>query len=209
MTRRLLNFLTALSLLLCVAVCVLWVRSFRGSDGVARLAVRSDARHAWLRQGGLVTLPGSAMVWRVTYDALERSRGFDPVDAYGAPGWSVAAGDALEPPKVAPRVMPIWSWHTTDPAKLSEWEGLGFAWTSASLDPVLAMDGRLRAVTFPLWFPAAAFAAPPVLSLVRRLYRRLRRPRPGLCPRCGYDLRATPDGCPECGMAAGGLEGRR
>jgi len=28
MRRRLLNLLTALSLLLCVAVCVLWVRSY-------------------------------------------------------------------------------------------------------------------------------------------------------------------------------------
>ena len=28
MTRRLLNLLTLLSLLLCVAVCVLWVRSY-------------------------------------------------------------------------------------------------------------------------------------------------------------------------------------
>ena len=32
MRRRLLNLLTALSLLLCVAVCVLWVRSYGGSE---------------------------------------------------------------------------------------------------------------------------------------------------------------------------------
>jgi hypothetical protein len=51
----------------------------------------------------------------------------------------------------------------------------------------------------PAWLLAVLFAALPVVRLIR--YRRERRNRrhASICPACGYDLRATPDRCPECG----------
>ena len=43
-----------------------------------------------------------------------------------------------------------------------------------------------------------ALAVLPTIWLFRKLRSR-RRLAAGLCPVCGYDLRATPDRCPECG----------
>ena len=63
--------------------------------------------------------------------------------------------------------------------------------------------GRQRDLIFriPYWFLAAASTLAPAAALRRRLRTR-RRTRRGLCPRCGYDLRESPDRCPECGTAA-------
>jgi hypothetical protein len=41
-----------------------------------------------------------------------------------------------------------------------------------------------------------------VLAVVDvRVLRKRRRLAAGLCPACGYDLRASKDRCPECGLA--------
>jgi hypothetical protein len=53
----------------------------------------------------------------------------------------------------------------------------------------------------PHWFLLMLMALLPVLCLLSR-HRARRRSREGLCPSCGYDLRATPDRCPECGAVA-------
>ena len=50
----------------------------------------------------------------------------------------------------------------------------------------------------PLWVPALVFAVAPAWSLSPP-YRRRRRRKLGLCVKCGYDLRASKDRCPECG----------
>ena len=58
--------------------------------------------------------------------------------------------------------------------------------------------GIFRGISVPHWFLALLFAILPAQHL-RAVVRSRRRRRAGQCPRCGYDLRATPERCPECG----------
>jgi hypothetical protein len=53
-------------------------------------------------------------------------------------------------------------------------------------------------IFFPHWSLAILLAILPAIHL-RAILRARRRNRIGLCRNCGYDLRATPDRCPECG----------
>ena len=49
-----------------------------------------------------------------------------------------------------------------------------------------------------LWFLTLLFAIFPIVRFAPLLWRG-RRSAGRVCGRCGYDLRATPDRCPECG----------
>lgn len=60
-------------------------------------------------------------------------------------------------------------------------------------------DVYAKLVAIPCWL-IAVFLACVDAVLLRRLLRS--RTRPGLCPACSYDLRATPGRCPECGWEA-------
>ena len=65
-------------------------------------------------------------------------------------------------------------------------------------------DYRSTTVLTYLIAPALAWIAAGVLLMRRpdRIVRLAYPYRSGACANCGYDMRATPDRCPECGTAA-------
>ena len=80
------------------------------------------------------------------------------------------------------------------------WRSLGFdveIWTLR----MKFSNHRGLSVLIPYWSLALGFAVFPLIEAecYRRRLRRRRRPAEGLCEQCGYDLRATPERCPECG----------
>jgi hypothetical protein len=170
---RLLNLLTGLSLLLCVAVFVLWVRSF--------YAGRS-------RSGGF---PGDDRLFQTGFvSSFEGSFLVEWYRQLGPPS-----------PRLKDDAFSAWSFQS----RTWEFEFRRFRGADG--------DNPNRQYTFvgvPHWCPMLVFGTLPAWRLwpILRLWRR--RP-PGVCVACGYDLRATPERCPECGAVPPGnpLDSRR
>jgi hypothetical protein len=66
--------------------------------------------------------------------------------------------------------------------------------------------GTVR-ILFPHWALCLLCLSVPLTWLIHHL-RDKRRHRSGLCQSCGYDLRATPSRCPECGAVPEGDLGK-
>ncbi|HWB54303.1 MAG TPA: hypothetical protein VG722_08920 [Tepidisphaeraceae bacterium] len=61
------------------------------------------------------------------------------------------------------------------------------------------LDGLWQANVTELYVPIWALIFIAAIPLIRSILIWRSTRKPGHCPTCGYDLRATPDRCPECG----------
>ena len=178
--RILFNAATALSLMLCVATVMLWVRSYWVDD-------RFFARY----QLSYVDFASYRGEVGCEFGAVY---GGGPQDLY-MPSW--VAGF---------RHVPVDRVPESDYIHISEAQGRfknmphyhgawGFRWHPRSDRD---WEYRERGIAAPAWCIAAMAAALPAWRLVC-VVRRSNRQSRGFCHACGYDLRATPGRCPECG----------
>jgi 4-amino-4-deoxy-L-arabinose transferase-like glycosyltransferase len=186
--RLLLNVLTALSLLLCAATAALWARSYFVSDALFRqFFTEPDDTAAWTQDVVHVGRGG------IGFARVVQTVDWYPNDAYGE-AMRRRVFPPVAPHRVASPTSPSFDVPPRDPT-------LGFR-----LDWYRLKRGNKQVGLFewilPLWCPFLLFLAGPTLRAWRWRRERTLRRRVGFCRGCGYDLRATPDRCPECGQTA-------
>ena len=170
----------ALSLLLCVLSAAACVVSYIWPMGVLndRHFRGSDGDVCGYSDTWLAMNDGRAYLHRMVFTRASSQTRFS-----GQPGWSIGRGVGSF------RFMRTWQpyRHESQPLTLG------------------GPSGRLMFGTFvdsqwtvPLWLLVPLFAILPIRwAILRR--RERRRNAAVVCVRCGYDLRASRERCPECG----------
>ena len=173
------------------AVALLWLRSYRALDQLyGRALGRSFDVNSFNGQcqvrmmTGYHDRPGVYPNWSVfnspqPFNSLERDQPEDPMTYVARQRWPLRDTAYWEPdPSWFPR------------PEFRHW-----------LAGARSGPGRylwVELVVVPYWLVLAVAALPLPVVGVKFVARRRRR-RAGLCASCGYDLRASPGRCPECG----------
>jgi len=102
-----------------------------------------------------------------------------------------------------PNLFSISGWSVYAPGGSLATTHLGFAFISTTIPifDIQARQAQITAVDVPWYAIMIGASVWPSFWLIefRRRQRDRQHHRKDLCVRCGYDLRATPDRCPECG----------
>ena len=196
MLSRLLTLAAILSLLVIAAIASLWLRSHHIPDKFVHSGVKTFPDGSLRLRTTQLTFAGGECRLHI------RDNNFN------------AAWVQLRGPPPPPKP---WQWRDDEyydtmsdffDGRQPTWSWLGVAYftppdssgTYRSTRP-RSYQRTITRVRVSLGVPLLAATVLPALWLTRRYLRR--RPS-GLCPKCGYDLRATPNRCPECGH--GGVE---
>ena len=173
--RWLFNGLAALSLLMCVATVIVWIRSEFAYDAFWKISLDRTTGN-WM---------APAVIWddgRLL--VIVRTTHFNNPKGAGRPWTHTPAASYRHYPH-GPQYNGFsnvkWMWFYQG----DNWDGAG-------------QRGREYWLILRIWIIAALFAIAPVMW-AWRAKREHGRGTPGFCRQCGYDLRATPDRCPECG----------
>ncbi len=197
LTRRVSNFAAAASLLLCAGVVVLWVRSRTALDNwridYTGKPWRADA--SGLMERNAYTLLITSSRGDVFVQLIRQIHA--PTNLFVAtPGWGFSHTKAR-----ALREAALLG--DTDLRFAPDFSFKGFTY-GTYFDPNDQPNDEydtIHGVGAPYVFLAAMFLILPSAKLIA-IYRKRRRTRHNTCHKCGYDLRATPDRCPECGTVA-------
>ena len=186
---RLLSTLTCVALwAFCVFALAAWVRSHHADDQLTWRRLRTDGELLHEAGGSVRSAAGGvrlAVRWgtHLDYGAEANRRRF------GEAGWSLRTERAAAYPAAE------------DPSAHRAAAGFGVE----SGEYPWRWPGELRvrwlALTVPYWFVALVLVPVPFVWLLRSR-RSARDGRRGRCAACGYDLRASPERCPECGATA-------
>jgi len=185
MKRRFWNLLTAMSLIFAISTGAIWIRSLFREDSFS-LPFKQEATGEFEVE---LRCDFGVVFWNSVY--LHRKVPKQP--------------ESLDP----------WNWQSfpSHPNALGEFKAVarqikngstvqGVTWCCESQS---SQQEGWKQIQFhfalPYAWPMTLSLILPVLWLATRIIGR-RRCAKGHCLQCGYDLRATPDRCPECGRVA-------
>ncbi len=198
MRRKLFQLAAVSSLILCVAISAFWVRSYFHTDQLGRWRRWEERSLLKEKCDGIVSQDGALVI-------ASLDRRFP--SAFGTEGyWTGQVRSPL--PKVFDHAGWIQDPLRWNESRFADVDGVfrvlgicyesGFGGRSGSYGETL----EVSFLRIPNGFLVLALLIWPSLAAKRYLAER-RRARVGCCRVCGYDLRASPERCPECGEPTG------
>jgi hypothetical protein len=208
MNVRVSNITAALSLVLCVALLMLWVRSYGSGEMLRYGKVFAPGRPLKVR-----TITFTSAAGRIE---LAVAKEHIYLENYSAPSEGISYWHEDSPQPSTYQLKMGWQREFLGFGILKDWENrpsittLVYVITGIPYGVPMKPLGWTESL-YRFWLPHWAFvilaAALPLLRSFRWNQRRRRRAR-GLCVVCGYDLRGSGEKCPECGEVVLGSGGR-